>query len=87
MLKTHAILLGEQKIRQSASAEDRNSTTTMVKLMGTRNKIRNEPGRTIYLSHLFGRADGGRPPSGGDRRTPRMWTQPIAEFGARGGAG
>jgi hypothetical protein len=50
----------ERKNSWTAPAEDWNSTTTMVKLMRTRNEIRKEPARTIYLSYLFGRADGCR---------------------------
>lgn len=48
--------------------------------MGTRNEIRTEPARTIYLSYLFGRADRGRRQSGGCRRAPRLWTRHSAEF-------
>jgi len=69
-----------KKNPRTAPAEDRNSTTTMVKLMGTRNEIRTEPARTIYLSYLFGHADRGRRRSGGYRRAPRLWTRHTAEF-------
>jgi len=77
--KVYAFLQGEKNPR-TAPAEDRNSTTTMVKLMGTRNEIRTEPARTIYLSYIFGHADHGRRRSGGYRRAPRLWTRYTAEF-------
>lgn len=42
-----------KKNPRTAPAADENSTTTMVSLMGTRNKIRIEPGQTIYLLPLW----------------------------------
>lgn len=52
--------------------------------MGTRNEIRKEPGRTIYLSHFVGRHR--RLPTAAEERRG-CEPGPVPNFVARGGAG